>query len=75
MEFEKPLDKGFTVYSKSGCPNCSNVKKLLKDKHLLFNIVDCDDYVIENRSNFLIFINELSQKEVKHFLLFFMKVL
>lgn len=71
MEFEKPLDKGFTVYSKSGCPNCSNVKKLLKDKHLLFNIVDCDDYVIEHRSNFLIFINELSQKEVKQFPIIF----
>ena len=29
MEFEKPSDTDFTVYSKSGCPNCSIVKKIL----------------------------------------------
>jgi glutaredoxin len=67
MEFEKPSDTGFTIYSKSGCPNCSNVKKLLKDKNLLFNVVDCDDYVIEDRDNFLLFIKNLSEKEVKQF--------
>ena len=67
MEFEKPLEKGFTVYSKSGCPNCSNVKKLLKDKHLLFNIVDCDDYIIEDKENFLLFIKEHAKKEIKQF--------
>jgi glutaredoxin len=71
MEFEKPLDKGFTVYSKSGCPNCSNVKKLLKDKHLLFNIVDCDDYIIENKDFFLIFIKEQAKREIKQFPIIF----
>lgn len=67
MEFEKPLEKGFTVYSKSGCPNCSNVKKLLKDKHLLFNIVDCDDYIIEDKENFLLFIKQLTNKSQTQF--------
>lgn len=71
MEFEKPSDTGFTIYSKSGCPNCSNVKKLLKDKNLLFNVVDCDDYVIEDRENFLLFIKNLSEKEVKQFPIIF----
>jgi glutaredoxin len=71
MEFEKPLDKGFTVYSKSGCPNCSNVKKLLKEKNLLFNVVDCDEYIIENKENFLLFIKEQAKREIKQFPIIF----
>lgn len=71
MEFEKPSDSGFTVYSKSGCPSCSSVKKLLKDKNLLFNVVDCDDYIIEDRENFLLFVKDLTQKDIKQFPIIF----
>jgi glutaredoxin len=71
MEFENPSDTDFTVYSKSGCPNCSIVKKLLKDKNLIFNVVDCDDYVIEDRENFLLFIQDLSKQEIKQFPIIF----
>ena len=67
MEFEKPSSKEFTVYSKSGCPNCSNVKKLLKEKNLIFNVIDCDEYIIEQRDAFLLFIKELAQREIKQF--------
>ena len=28
----EPNKGELTVYSKSGCPNCTNVKKLLKEK-------------------------------------------
>ena len=36
MEIEEPLKTGFTVYSKSGCPNCTKVKKLLTEKRVFF---------------------------------------
>lgn len=71
MEFEKPSDANFTVYSKSGCPNCSSVKKLLKDKNLLFNVIDCDEYIIEDKVNFLLFIKEQSKREIKQFPIIF----
>ena len=71
MDFEKPSDNDFTVYSKSGCPNCSSVKKILKDKNLLFNVVDCDDYIIEDKENFLLFIKDLSKREIKQFPIIF----
>ena len=71
MEFEKPSDTNFTVYSKSGCPNCSSVKKLLKDKNLLFNVIDCDEYIIEDKVNFLLFIKEQSKREIKQFPIIF----
>ena len=34
MEPTPPSCKGFTVYSKSGCPNCRNVKNLLKKENI-----------------------------------------
>ena len=56
MEFTEPLNNGFTVYTKSGCPNCMKVKKLLKEKNILFITVDCDNYLIDEKDNFLSFI-------------------
>ena len=71
MEFEKPSKSGFTIYSKSGCPNCIKGKTLLKSKHLLFNVVDCDEYLIEDKDNFLTCIKELANQEVKIFPIIF----
>jgi glutaredoxin len=73
MEFEKPKDSGFTIYSKSGCQNCLKVKNLLKEKKLDFNVIDCDDYIIEDKENFLLFINKLTQKDIKTFPMIFYK--
>jgi glutaredoxin 3 len=67
MEFEKPLKSGFTIYSKSGCPNCVKAKALLNSKHLLLKVVNCDEYIIEDKETFLLFITSLSNTEVKMF--------
>jgi len=56
MEFAEPYPTGFTIYSKSGCHNCSKIKKVLTEKHLFFLEVQCDEYLIEERENFLSFI-------------------
>jgi glutaredoxin 3 len=67
MEFEKPLNSGFTIYSKSGCPNCVKAKALLSSKHLLLKVVNCDEYIIEDKDSFLSYITTLSNAEVKMF--------
>ena len=67
MEIEEPFKTGFTVYSKSGCPNCTKVKKLLIEKKVFFVDIDCDDYIIEDKENFLLFIKERANKEYKTF--------
>ena len=67
MEIEEPLKTGFTVYSKSGCPNCTKVKKLLAEKKVFFVVIDCDDYIIADKENFLLFIRERANKEYKTF--------
>jgi glutaredoxin len=67
MEFEEPLQNGFTIYSKSGCFNCTKVKKLLTEKNNVFVVIDCDEYIIEDKEKFLLFINERANKEYKTF--------
>jgi glutaredoxin 3 len=71
MEFPLPSSSQFTIYSKSGCPNCTKAKNLLKEKNLNFNIVDCDDFLIEDKENFLIFIQDISGKEYRTFPMIF----
>ena len=71
FQFERPRKNGFSVYSKSGCPNCTKVKKLLKEKNLLFNVIDCDDYILENKQTFLNFIKNISNVEINVFPIIF----
>ena len=67
MEFPKPIKGQITVYSKSGCNNCSFVKRLLKEKNFLFSVIDCDEYILEEKDEFLLFIQDLAGKEYKMF--------
>ena len=48
MSFFEPLEKGFTVYSKSECSYCTKVKKLLLEKEFFFVDISCDEFLIEN---------------------------
>lgn len=67
MEFIEPDSMSFTVYSKSGCPHCTIVKKFIKDKHFFVNEINCDEYLLENKEGFLKFIEELAGKSHKTF--------
>jgi glutaredoxin len=57
--FEKPQQNGYTIYSKSGCSFCVKAKILLAFQEPYIKIIDCDDYLAENREKFLIFIKNL----------------
>ena len=72
----EPLINGITVYSKSGCHNCMNIKNLLKNykiKHpeIQFYIIDCDEFLIENKIGFLSFIKNKANEECKVFPIIF----
>ena len=56
MNFEEPLETGFTIYSKSGCKNCTKVKKILDEKGAINTKICCDDYLIEDKAKFICFI-------------------
>ena len=67
MEIREPLKKGFTIYSKSGCSNCTKVKKLLVEKQFFFVDIDCDEFLIEDKEQFLLFIKERAKKDYRTF--------
>jgi len=67
MEFPLPEKNGYTIYSKSGCPYCVKVKKLLEKETPAPIVIDCDEYLLENRDGFLKFIEEIAKKEWKTF--------
>ena len=70
-EFTKPLKNCFTIYSKSGCPNCTRIKKIMIEKKQTFIEINCDEYLIEDKEFFLSFIKNLAQKESKVFPMIF----
>jgi glutaredoxin len=67
MDFFAPLESGFTIYSKSGCSNCTKVKKLILDKQKVFLDVNCDEYLLEDKEGFLTFIKERTNIEYRTF--------
>ena len=68
MKIQEPLKTaGFTIYSKSGCYNCTKVKNLLIEMKAFFIVINCDEYLIEDKEEFLLFIQERANKECKSF--------
>ncbi len=67
MNYPYPQKGKFTIYSKSGCLNCVKVKTILKDTNLLFSVIDCDEFLLDNKQDFLDFIKKLIGKEYKIF--------
>ena len=67
MNYTTPISNGFTIYSKSGCLKCNSVKNFIKDAHLLFEEINCDAFLEEDKESFLTFINQLTNKNCKQF--------
>jgi glutaredoxin len=67
MEIIEPKKRGFTVYSKSGCPNCTTVKNLIKQHCFLFTEINCDEYILEDKEGFLQFIEDRAETSYKTF--------
>jgi len=73
MEFEEPSTTTYTIYSKSGCTFCTKVKNLLLEKNYSFDIIDCDEYLIEDKDGFLEFIQERTGREYRTFPMVFLR--
>jgi len=67
MVFPYPKKGKITVYSKSGCVNCTRLKYLLNDKRIAIHIIDCDEFILNHKEEFLSFIQTLIGKEYKMF--------
>jgi glutaredoxin len=55
-KFVDPSPYGFTIYTKPGCSFCTKVKDLLKKRRVPVIVVECEDYLLEDKEGFLSFI-------------------
>lgn len=67
QEYIEPAANNYTIYTKSGCPNCTKVKKFLESENEKPLIINCDEWLIEDKPAFLKFIQEKAGKECKTF--------
>ncbi len=65
IEFIEPKSGEYTIYSKSVCPNCSKVKALLNEKEITFSLIDCDEYLLECKQEFLLFIKSIIASNIE----------
>jgi hypothetical protein len=71
MEIFKPLDEGYTIYSKSGCINCTRIKHFFKQKDIFFLEVQCDELLLKDKEQFLLIISEMANKKCTTFPMIF----
>jgi glutaredoxin len=67
MEIEIPASKDFTIYSKSGCNICRELKDYLKLHKQPYITVNCDDYLLEDRLFFLSFMKNYTNCDLRTF--------
>ena len=67
MSFAFPNNTKFTIYTKTNCKYCTQVKILLEDNNIEYETINCDNYLTNNRELFLDFIKTIAQKEWKSF--------
>jgi glutaredoxin len=72
-EFQKPSYDFFSVYSKINCPNCTKIKNILQSYKIEYNEIQCDEYLINNKDDFLNFISFLADIKIKQFPIIFYK--
>jgi glutaredoxin len=53
MNIPEQSTSKITIYSKSGCPNCTKSKELFNSLNKPYNIINCDEYLLEDRDTFI----------------------
>jgi glutaredoxin len=72
IDYPKPSNYGYTIYTKSGCPYCDRVKYLLKDNIPQPAYIECDPFLTFNRDKFMNFIKKYTKIEYRTFPMVFL---
>ena len=71
MNVPRPGGDSYTIYSKSGCLFCTKAKVLLQNEHIPPLFVNCDNFLLENKEDFLNRMKSLIGYEYKTFPMIF----
>ena len=69
MKYQEPHSDIYTIYTKSNCKYCTLTKEFLINENII--IINCDEYLENNKNNFLDFIKNLTDIEYKTFPIIF----
>jgi glutaredoxin len=72
MEYELPSKDNYTIYTKSGCKYCVKAKDLLINE--VYEVIDCDDYLTNDKEDFLTFMKGIIGREYRTFPMVFDRV-
>lgn len=71
MNIPRPASDSYTIYSKSGCLYCTKAMTLLQNEKPELLYVDCDEFLLENKQEFLNQMKSLIGYEYKTFPMIF----
>lgn len=71
MNFPSPNKGIFTIYTKTKCEYCTKSKILLEDNDIEYLAINCDEYLMNSREEFLGFIKKTVGKDWKTFPIIF----
>lgn len=72
MDYLKPMDGLYTIYTRSGCSYCKMVMELLKHEDPKVDEICCDEYIAYSKPRFFQFIKQLIGKEHNTFPIVFL---
>jgi glutaredoxin len=58
-------DGVFVIFTKTGCNNCKTLKKVLELNNYMTLMVNCDDYLIDDRDGFIEVMKNQIQSDVE----------
>jgi glutaredoxin len=65
LQIQQPSEYGFTIYTRENCVYCTKAKDLLKEESNV--IISCDEYLKEDRTSFINYMDLLTKKEHRTF--------
>ena len=71
MNIPNPANDSYTIYSKSGCLYCTKAKVLLQNEHVPPLYVNCDEFLLESKEEFLNLMTSLIGYEYRTFPMIF----
>jgi glutaredoxin len=72
MDYLKPMDGLYTIYTRSGCSYCKMVMELLKHEDPPVDEICCDEYIADSKPRFFQFIKQISRQDHKTFPIVFL---
>lgn len=67
MVYPLPNDNIITLYTKNNCRYCIAAKNLLIKNNIKHEIINCDNFLLENRDKLVDFLTKTAKIEIKTF--------